>query len=171
MSSKTCFKCLQCKPLDAFYRHAMMSDGRLGKCIECTKADVTQNRLAKIEFYRSYDRMRASVPHRAAARSAYATTPEGRLAKARAAKRWSVVHAIKRRAQNATRRAISTGRIAPLPCFECGSNAVQAHHADYSAPLAVTWLCTAHHSQLHKEHREYLRASVWPTQSEFVCGD
>jgi hypothetical protein len=159
MSSKTCFKCLQCKPLDAFYRHTRMGDGRLGKCIECTKADVTQNRLAKIEYYRSYDRMRSDVPHRVAARIAYAKTPEGRLAQARGARRWAVTNAIRRNAQYAASNAIRDGRLERQPCFVCGEKA-HAHHPDYSAPLAVSWLCPRHHAQAHKEHREWLRQAA-----------
>jgi hypothetical protein len=161
MSFKTCFRCLQCKPVDAFYRHAQMGDGRLNKCIECTKADVIVNRNAKIDYYREYDRKRSNLPHRVAARAAYqASGDEVRLAKAVAVKRWAVANALRRSAAIAVGNAKRDGRIAPLPCFECGSDAVQAHHADYSAPLAVTWLCKAHHSQLHKEHREYLRKTA-----------
>lgn len=37
--SKRCVKCGKVKPLEAFYRKEGMRDGRLNKCIECTKRD------------------------------------------------------------------------------------------------------------------------------------
>ena len=37
---KKCFKCNIEKPIDFFYKHKAMKDGRLNKCIECTKIDV-----------------------------------------------------------------------------------------------------------------------------------
>lgn len=59
---KTCFKCKESKPLDAFYKHPRMSDGRLGKCIECTRKDVSNNREKRLEYYREYDRQRGFRP-------------------------------------------------------------------------------------------------------------
>ena len=67
MSSKRCLKCLCEKPLDAFYKHAQMGDGHLNKCIDCTKKDANMHRQENLERIRSYDRMRASMPHRLAA--------------------------------------------------------------------------------------------------------
>lgn len=61
MTTKKCFKCLCEKPLEAFYKHQAMSDGRLGKCKECTKADVTKHRQENLEKIRAYDRMRGRV--------------------------------------------------------------------------------------------------------------
>ena len=37
---KRCFKCNMVKPINDFYTHPRMKDGRLGKCKECTKKDV-----------------------------------------------------------------------------------------------------------------------------------
>jgi hypothetical protein len=41
-------------------------------------------------------------------------------------------------------------------CFKCGIEKTpahdekpEAHHPDYSAPLDVVWLCSAHHKQAH----------------------
>ena len=71
MENKTCFKCGQTKPEDEFYKHPMMADGRLGKCAECAKRDVRQNRLAKVDRYREWDRERARSPERKAAAIRY----------------------------------------------------------------------------------------------------
>ena len=157
MSSKPCFVCLAVKPLDQFYRHAAMKDGRLNKCIECTKAAVILNRLAKIDHYRSYDRKRGNLPHRIEARTQYQQTEAFRISRAAAAKRWAVTNAIRKAASTAVSNAVRDRRLTPMPCFVCGARA-QAHHPDYSAPLAVSWLCRTHHAQTHREHREYLRS-------------
>lgn len=156
MSSKPCFKCLMTKPLEDFYRHAAMKDGRLNKCIECTKAAVRENRLNKIDHYRSFDRGRANLPHRVDARLKYQQTDAFRISCAIANKRWAVANAIRRQAQITVGNAIRDKRLTPQPCFVCGEKA-DAHHPDYSAPLAVSWLCRPHHAQLHAEHRDRLR--------------
>jgi hypothetical protein len=132
---KVCFKCKAAKPRSEFYAHPMMGDGLLGKCKECTKADTTASRLAKIEHYRAYDRMRASQPHRKA---------QAKRINARWAKRYPV----RRHAQHVLRAAMLAGKVTPLPCLMCGEKA-EAHHPDYSAPLDVVWLCPAHHKQTH----------------------
>ena len=132
---KVCFKCRTAKPEDAFYKHPMMADGRLGKCKECAKKDSSKNRWAKIEQHRQYDRQRASQPHRVALR-------------ARVQKEWRERHPHRRYAQNVLAAAIKSGKIAPLPCMICGEKA-EAHHTHYDAPLEVVWLCSPHHKQAH----------------------
>lgn len=155
---KRCFRCLSQKPLDEFYKHAQMSDGRLNKCIECTKADVRQNRLSKLEYYRSFDRNRASRPDRVAARESYQKTTEGKLAIARAKKKYTVVHAVRRKAQVAVGNAIRDGKLQRQPCFICGAPNTHGHHASYDLPLTVTWLCPKHHKEAHRQAAEILYA-------------
>lgn len=46
--------------------------------------------------------------------------------------------------------AVIAGRIERAPCAVCGALPSEAHHSDYSKPLDVTWLCRAHHRELHK---------------------
>ena len=41
------------------------------------------------------------------------------------------------------------GKIARMPCVDCGSPDVQMHHRDYSRPLEVTWLCDTCHRDRH----------------------
>lgn len=144
-----CKDCLLDKPLAAFYT------SNKSRCKECVKENVRANRLNKLEHYRSYDRARSSKPQRVSARKGYMQTSEGKLAHARAAGRWQVSNAIRRKAQNAVANAVKAGRLIPEPCFVCGGKA-QAHHADYSRPLSVTWLCPEHHKGAHRivaEHR------------------
>ena len=45
--------------------------------------------------------------------------------------------------------AVRDGRVTKTPCMVCGDLKVEGHHADYSAPLDVVWLCKLHHTQCH----------------------
>ncbi len=46
---KKCFKCGENKELELFYKHKLMTDGYLNKCIECTKKDVKGSNYDKTE--------------------------------------------------------------------------------------------------------------------------
>ncbi len=54
-------------------------------------------------------------------------------------------NAKKNRARVKVARALKDGTLEKEPCYECGSEIVQAHHDDYSKPLDVRWLCPNHH--------------------------
>lgn len=135
MTTKRCFKCGSEKPLEGFYKHAQMGDGHLNKCIECAKADVRKSRIDRQDYYRSYDKMRASQPHRRA------------LAK-RVQDEWREKHPQRRAANVLLGNAVRSGTVQRQPCWVCGSKAV-AHHPDYDRPLDVVWLCQPHHKQAH----------------------
>jgi hypothetical protein len=113
-----------------------MGDKHLNKCKECTKQDTKKNRLEKIEHYRSYDRMRASQPHRVAKRlqvfNEYKAKFPNRV-----------------KATNMVNNAVRDGKLKKWPCQVCGNPKSVAHHADYDNPLGVVWLCQAHHKQAH----------------------
>jgi hypothetical protein len=54
-------------------------------------------------------------------------------------------------ARKVVSNALATGRVVRGACVvgsECAGQ-VQAHHDDYSQPLAVRWLCRKHHEALH----------------------
>ena len=55
---RKCKKCGVTKPLTEFYKHHKSRDGRMTKCMECTKAEARANRLLKLDYYREYDRQR-----------------------------------------------------------------------------------------------------------------
>ena len=136
--SKVCFKCRKRKSIEQFYRHPMMGDGRLGKCKECTKKDVHENRGKRIDYYRAYDRERAKIPERR--KSSAAITAIWRKADAR-----------RSAAHNAVAWAIRSGRLERMDCEKCGRRDSLAHHESYDRKLDVRWLCQPCHKQRHKE--------------------
>lgn len=133
---KTCFKCGIRKELSEFYAHPRMGDGLLGKCKECTKADVVQNYQCKRAKYAEYERMRNQRPERKAATRRYTKNRRRKFPE-------------KTRAYNSVRRAVRNGTLKRLPCLICGNPESQAHHRDYSKPLEVEWLCFKHHREAH----------------------
>jgi hypothetical protein len=115
-----------------------MADGRLNKCVDCTKADVAKHRLQNLEQIRQYDKSRASMPHRVAMRKEIAS-------------RWRKEHPDRKTAQSKLRYAVLAGTVIKQPCWVCGSHKSEAHHPDYSRPLDVVWLCAPHHHQAHAD--------------------
>ena len=158
--SKTCFKCGDHLPLDAFYKHSRMADGHLNKCKQCTKKDTIENRQANLYYYQAYDRSRGSLPHRLQAAKDYQKSEVG-LEKARVAKKaWANRNKHKKFATTAVNNAIRDGRLVKSDsCQNCGKTGckIEGHHEDYSKPLDVVWLCTQCHSKLHKEKRDVER--------------
>ena len=136
MAEKTCFKCGRLQLLDNFYKHPTMADGHLGKCKQCTKIDVTENRTSKIDYYREYDRVRGNRQ-----------TKEYRDSN-RA--RYSAAY----RARELVARCIREKKLFRQVCEICGNQNTHAHHDDYAKPLNVRWLCVAHHSRWHKKYGE-----------------
>src|ERR1700677_3601260 len=45
--------------------------------------------------------------------------------------------------------AVKKGILVPKPCEKCGNQKAHKHHADYSKPLDVIWLCAACHKRAH----------------------
>ena len=138
---KTCFKCGVTKPLDDFYAHRKMRDGRLGKCKECTKRDSKASRARSPEHYQAYERERATdfvrrVRARRYQRRSYHRDPE------------------KFRARMIVARALRSGKLRRGACEVCQTTVqVHAHHDDYAQPLKVRWLCVRHHHDAHAKTR------------------
>lgn len=62
----------------------------------------------------------------------------------------------KERARRLLRNAVNRGDLVLGPCYAAGpdcSGGMEAHHADYSKPLAVTFTCRAHHRPLDLARR------------------
>ena len=150
---KLCFKCHHEKPLTEFYRHPMMGDGHLGKCKDCARADVVANRSVRVDYYREYDRGRASLPHRVAARKQYAATEVGVEGRRWAHSKYERIYPERARAHNAVGNAVRDKKLFKQPCRDCGNGNVHGHHPNYSKPLDVIWLCPEHHRAEHARTR------------------
>lgn len=147
MQTKVCKKCSEEKPIDSFYK----SDPN--RCKECIRIAVKANRLAKIEYYRSFDKARGSMPHRVAARKEYAKTKRGIAASNAAKKKWEEHNKEKKRLHGVVTNAVRSGKILkPVFCQVCGKTncRIEGHHDDYTKPLEVRWLCSACHREWHK---------------------
>ena len=143
MSEKQCFKCLEVKPLEDFYKHKKMADGHLNKCKECTKRDANQHRAENLEKIREYDRSRSNLPHRKELR-------------ARVGNEWRENHPDRYAAGNAVSNALRDGKLTkPDICSSCGCDCdrIEGHHHDYAQPLNVTWVCKPCHWLLDQERR------------------
>jgi hypothetical protein len=134
--AKQCFKCKRTLPVSEFYMHNAMAGGTLNKCKQCTRADVRRNRLANIEYYRQYDRERFHTERR---QKTLATRQV----------RYRAANPAKTAARAAVNRSLRSGLLVRKPCEVCDCEQVDAHHDDYSKPLAVRWLCRKHHLELH----------------------
>ena len=136
---KKCFKCGEEKDIEMFYRHKAMADGRLGKCKECAKKDVTEHRNKNIERVRAYDRERGKLPHRILASKLHT--------------KWFREHnPEKYAAQILLGNAVRAGKLKrPNKCSRCGRKTkIMGHHIDYFKPLDVIWVCQPCHKVLHK---------------------
>lgn len=163
MEMKRCFKCGERKPLDDFYRHSKMADGRLGKCKECTKADVNKNRAENLEYYQEYDRNRFQYDLERRSlqldqmKDWAAKNPE-KLAELK--KDWTTRNPEKIHCHYALNNAIRDGKVTKsASCQACGKSGVKTHghHHDYTKPLDVQWLCAQCHAHIHRMEREAQR--------------
>jgi hypothetical protein len=150
---KACILCKEIKPLDQYYAHPKMADGRLGRCKECHKSEIQKNwekRMKEPEFReRELDRQRLKERRRRALGIAKKNCKK-------ASKKWSSNNRKKKNAHLKVKRAIEKGNLLRMPCEICGI-AAQAHHDDYSKPLDVRWLCVKHHNEHHVEMRRLER--------------
>lgn len=149
---KYCRQCEQDVRRADFYRHPKTADKLQAVCKSCHRANVRKHRAENVEYYREFDRQRANLPHRVAAREAYAQTPQGREKASQAKRAFVARNPAKRAAHIAVSNALRDGKLARQPCEVCGNPKSQAHHDDYGKPLDVRWLCTTHHADWHKHN-------------------
>lgn len=150
--AKKCFGCGEVQELDGFYPHPRMADGHLNKCKECIKADVAERLRKKVATPEGLESERArgrEKYHRLYGmgpnwKSPVATTAQKKLAGSR------------------LQHAIRNGRVLKgTRCEDCGRKhpRLHGHHEDYSAPLAVTWLCPICHRKRHAIYPDRVKGS------------
>jgi len=144
MTGKRCTGCGETLPatVEFFHRHKPSPDGLKPRCKSCQCSSQAQRYIAKPEDVR-----RAILSNVLAWRR----SNPGKVAAT--ARRWERANREKKRAHVILNRAVRRGAVTKQPCEQCGSGSVQAHHDDYSQPLAVRWLCAAHHAAEHIRQR------------------
>ncbi len=113
-----------------------MAGGRVNKCKECNKKDVTDNRNKNIERFRAYDRRR------------------GNRQTAEYHSKYREKFPNKCKAHSMVAYAISSKKLFSKNCEVCLSEKTHAHHDDYLEPLNIRWLCPPCHKKWHKENGE-----------------
>jgi hypothetical protein len=140
---KVCAGCLTEKPASSFYSDPRMTDGMKRKCNDCTCGISRVYARSNVSTKRTQLQARLSNPdaraiHNAKKREYY--------------HRNKAFNKVKRAARSAVYLAVKNGTLIPQPCAVCGSIKSEAHHADYSRKLDVTWLCSTHHGHIHRIH-------------------
>ena len=153
---KKCFKCGEEKELAAFYKHPQTADGLLGKCKQCSRKDVKENRELRAEYYKAYDAARfQNDPNVAIRHRRYQKTDAGRDSVGASREKWVLGNQEKRAAHVILGNAVRDGRVKkPVTCSMCQietpSRKLHAHHHVYTRPIDVTWLCAKCHVKEHK---------------------
>lgn len=138
MKTKKCFKCGHEKPLEDFYAHAQMADGRVNKCKSCNKKDVKDNseKLKEDPDYIAKERARGREKYkRLGYKTLYTKTAEER----REINEKHVKYPEKRRAKTAACR-IQTPK------------GMEKHHWSYNEEhfKDIIFLSTTNHAKLHR---------------------
>lgn len=139
MTKKTCRICGEEKELEEFYKHSKMIGGRDSKCKKCQIKISQKTRANNLEYRREYGRVKSRVRNRSTKHY-------------KEVKNYREKYPDKYFATRQVAKGIKNGSIKKDDfCNECGleTKKLQAHHDDYSLPLAIKWLCPVCHRNWH----------------------
>ena len=150
--TKLCRTCAKSLPVSEFYVANNKTGNLLTECKECCRARVRKNRSEKIDYYRNYDKIRASDERRIASAKKYRQSRKGIDTHQRLNAAYRSNHVEKYNAHKKVTAAISSGKLKrPSTCSVCGlEGKIEGHHEDYRRPLEVTWLCQSCHKLVHR---------------------
>lgn len=151
---KICRTCKKELTLDNFYSEHRAPDGLQCHCKACRSIEASDRRKARSSERVKRDRER-ELNYR------FENKERTRLAVKKSKQKNRNGHASYNRndyqrrklevsVRNKTNLAIRLGKLIRKPCKYCGNLKVHAHHTDYSKPLQVEWLCSAHHAAWHR---------------------
>lgn len=158
-TEKACTYCHETKRIELFPKCSRSGDGKASCCKECfaIRYGKKYNERRKSEEARARTRERRRQ-HRAKGLEVVKERDK------RSAKAARERHPQKCAARQALKNAIERGDVVrQTTCEECGNvdpraidgrSLVQAHHDDYSKPLAVRWLCSLCHAKHHMAMKE-----------------
>jgi hypothetical protein len=142
---KECSVCQKELSFDCFYVNRSSYDGKMSKCIECTKSYQLKRR--EEERKNKPDGWKQKTKDMVAYMEQWKKNNPGYMTKKK--KEWWDKNKERLAIKYKVKYAIKTGKLTKLPCVKCGATDVDAHHPDYSQPLSVVWLCKQHHRDLH----------------------
>lgn len=129
---KICLKCKIRKPNKEYHFRDKPRGILRERCKACIKEYQSSPRIMEIKRI---------------SQAKYSKTKKGRATEQRhSPKRWARVKSLQRDRVYAQVRY----KLKKQPCSVCGNERSQAHHDDYSKPLDVVWLCSKHHSEVHR---------------------
>lgn len=141
---KRCGKCKHILALTCFHSHNRAAKknktkGYHGWCKKCRKIET------KIYFLKNREKLSSQK------KIAELKRPEQIAAnRKRARLKYIETNPYKTESRRQTRFAIRNGLLPRKPCKICGNPISEAHHADYSKPLEVDWMCRKHHRAWHR---------------------
>lgn len=150
-------KCTCCKEpfpptTEYFHRDKAKKDGLATECKACSLAKARiyyqSNSEAIKERSRKW-RLENTEQHRQYSKQWKEEHPQE---KQEATDLYRTRHPEKNKAHKAVQRAIERGelvRVSNLVCVDCGKQAQEYHHPDYSKPLEVFPLCRVCHNKRH----------------------
>lgn len=174
MQVKSCYRCSRLLPLENFYRHSRMAEGRLNKCKDCCKREAQSYgvawRAAHPDRGKAESQRRAAAWRRAKARDNRLTVPELR-AKAKVdnhyrVKQWLADHperAAELRRRSAMRRY---ARKINAP----GSATTEQIRQRWLYYAGRCWMCGAPATQTDHVIPLNRGGSDWPANQRPACG-
>ena len=141
---KTCTKCGVEKCLTEFSADKRRKGGIRSWCKECDRA---YDRAGRDKLRRSERRTDHDPIYAKEYRESH------RDERGEYDRRYRDRHPERPAAKNVVQGAVRRGFVVRGSCEATGDHdgPVQAHHDDYTRPLAIRWLCEKHHKELHHE--------------------